>query len=92
MAFEAVSHLFADRTVQLDSSDMQHGMEQFLQQELHSEKVRCRLRGGSNPRVDVRVGSTALAEAVLLREKDMRLYAQSQLQCSLGVIQVILDI
>lgn len=90
MALQNISHLFSDRNIHIDSSDMRHGIEQFIQGQLHSEKVHCRAQG-EPLRVDVRVGSPALAEAVLLREGDIREYIRSQFRCSVGVIRVILD-
>ena len=91
MALQNISQLFSDRNIRIDSSDIQHGIEQFLQDELHSERVHCRTQGDPL-RVDVRVGSPALAEAVLLREREIREYAKSVLQCSVGTIRVMLDI
>lgn len=91
MALEAISKLFATRDIRIDADDVQFGIERYLQQELHTENVHCRVRGTSL-RVDIRVGTTALAEAVLIREKDIREYVKTQLQCSLAGIFVILDV
>jgi hypothetical protein len=91
MAFEALSQLFTGRDIRLESSDIQHGIQNFLQEELRSERVHCKILGASF-RADIRVGSAALAEAVLIREGNIRRYAQSQLQCSLGEIRVMLDL
>ncbi|MDA1168910.1 MAG: hypothetical protein O3A36_01070 [bacterium] len=92
MALEAISKLFTNRkSVHADSFDIQHGIEQFLQQELHSERIHCKVKGAA-VNVDVRVGTTALAEAILIREGDVRRYVTTQLQCSLGLIRVMLEI
>lgn len=91
MAFQVISQLFTNRDVRLESSDIQHGIESFLQGELHSEKIHCKVSGASL-RLDIRVGSAALAEAVLVRERHIRKHAQAQLQCSLGEIRVMLDL
>ncbi|MEK7499653.1 MAG: hypothetical protein AAB649_03535 [Patescibacteria group bacterium] len=92
MALTAISKLFTSRqNLQADSFDIQHGIEQFLQQELHSEKIHCKVKGAGY-HVDIRVGTTALAEATWIREKDVREYVFSQLQCSLGAISVMLEI
>lgn len=91
MAFEPLSQLFTGRDVRLESSDIQHGIQNFLQEELHSEKIHCKISGASL-RADIRVGSPALAEAVLVREGNIRRYALSQLKCSLGEIRVMLDL
>lgn len=91
MAFQAISQLFSSRDLRLESSDIQHGIQSFLQDQLHSEKIHCRIVGASL-RADIRVGSATLAEAVLVRESNIRKYASSQLECSLGEIRVILDL
>jgi len=91
MALEAIAKLFSNREIYpLDSFDIQHGIERFLQKELCSEKIHCKVRGNAMG-VDIQVGSTALAEAMYIRESDIRKYALSQLQCSLGSIRVILE-
>ncbi len=91
MAFEALSQLFTSRDVRLEGSDIQHGIQNFLQEELRSEKIHCKIVGASL-RADIRVGSAALAEAVLVREGNIRRYAQNHLECSLGEIRVMLDL
>lgn len=91
MGFESISKLFNDRDVRLDSSDIQHGIESFLQEELHSERIHCRIVGASS-RVDIRVGTPALAEAILIRERAIRNYGESQLHCSLGEIRIMLEV
>lgn len=92
MALESISKLFSDRdSVTLDNSDIQHGIERFLQHELHSDKIHCRVKDAAKG-VVISVGSTALAEAVYVREKDLRGYASSQLGCSLGFVSVMLEV
>ena len=92
MALEAISKLFSAReALPLDAADMQYGMERFLQQELRSDKIHCRIKDAAKG-VVISVGSAALAEAVYIREKDLRGYATSELHCPLGPISVMLEI
>lgn len=91
MAFTPISQLFSARDVRFEVSDIQYGIDAFLQQELHSEKVHCKIVG-TLLRADIRVGGTALAEAILVREKDIRDYAISHFECLLGEVRVILEV
>ncbi len=91
MVFNSASQLFTQRDSRMGDSDIQYVVEHFLQQELRSEKIHCRVSGTSR-KIAIRVGSAALAEAVLIREKEIRAYVQSLLECSLGGIRVMLDV
>lgn len=91
MALELISDLFTDREGVITPQDVQYSVERFLQEQLHTEKIRCRVVGASLG-IEVRVGSPALAEAVLIREESVRGNIQNGLGCSLGDMRVILDV
>ena len=91
MAFTPISQLFSARDVHFENSDIQYGIDAFLQQELHSEKVHCKLVGASM-RADICVGSTAVEEGILVREKDIRDFAVSHFECLIGEIRAILEV
>ena len=90
MALQSVSHLFQEDRRALGHEDVGHMVENFLRNEVKSDAVYCKAheRGGA-VRVRVRVGSAALAEAVLIREQNIRDYIDGALGISLGDIRVV---
>ncbi len=91
MALQSISELFAGSSRTMEPSDIQHGLEHFVQKELCSEKIHCKI-SSSSLRLDIRAGSAALVEALIVRERNIRAYAQAELGCSLGEIRVMLDL
>ncbi|OGY30912.1 MAG: hypothetical protein A3C02_03260 [Candidatus Andersenbacteria bacterium RIFCSPHIGHO2_02_FULL_45_11] len=88
MALENISKLFSERVTAISGSDIGYGIERFLQTALRSQRIQCRNDGGSG--ITIRAGTCALAQAVLVHEYDLRLFAQRELGCTIGSICVLL--
>lgn len=87
MALENISKLFSNRVTVISPSDVGYGIERFLQSALHSQRIQCRSDGSS---ITIRAGTCALAQAVLVYEYDIRLFARRELGCTIGTICVLL--
>ena len=90
MALQSISHLFQEDRRALGREDVGYMIERFLREQVRSDAVYCKAheRGGVM-RVRVRTGSAALAEAVLVRDQDIRDYVQGAVGVSLGDIRVV---
>ncbi len=88
MALENISKLFNARVSTITASDIAYGIERFLQSALRSQRIQCRSDGGSS--ITIRAGTCALAQAALVHEYDIRLFAQRELGCTIGSICVLL--
>ncbi len=88
MALENISKLFSERVSTISPADIAYGIERFLQSALHSQRIRCRSDVGSG--ITIWAGTCALAQAALVHEYDIRLFAKRELGCTIGTICVLL--
>lgn len=89
MALEDISKLFSNRVSHITDSDIAYGIERFLRSVLRSQHIQCRTDGRKSS-FTIRVPTPALAQAALVYEYDIRLFASTELGCTIGSICVLL--
>ena len=90
MSFQSISDLFQDRTGVVVDADIQFYIENFLRNYVQGDALYCSVRGMGKS-IKIRVHTPALAQQIILLERDLRLAIKKDLDCDIAAIRVMLE-
>ncbi len=90
MAFKSIAQLFQGERSAPSAGDVGYVVEGFLRKALSSDAITCRgQEHASGIRLRVHAGSTALAEGVFIREREVREFVFATFHMKVGRIRVV---